>query len=107
MKLQFMRFMRKPYVYASFVSLLLLALTSPYYFSHQRAPNVRSTKELVVITHNAAGTYYVDGKGEYAGLEYDLVNLFLKDLGDDYRIRFIVADKVSDIVPRLEKGKLI
>ena len=105
MKLQFMRFTRKPYVYAWIASLLLLALASLYYFSHQRAPNVRSSKELVVITHNAAGTYYVDGKGEYAGLEYDLVNLFLKDLGDDYSVRFIVADKVSDIVPRLQKGE--
>ena len=79
MKLQFMRLMRKPYVYVLIASLLLLALAALYYFSHQRAPNVRKSKELVVVTHNAAGTYYVDGKGNYAGLEYDLANLFAKD----------------------------
>lgn len=105
LKLQFMRLTRKPYVYVLIGSLLLLALAALYYFSHQRAPNVRKSKELVVVTHNAAGTYYVDGKGNYAGLEYDLANLFAKDLGEGYRVRFIVADKVSDVVPMLKKGK--
>ena len=100
-----MRFARKPVVYGLIACLLMAITAALYYFSHLRAPNVQTSKELVVITHNAAGTYYVNGKGEYAGLEYDLVNLFLKDLGEDYRVRFIVADKVSDVVPRLRKGE--
>lgn len=105
LKLQFMRFARKPFVYVMIASILLLCLATLYYFSHQRTPNVRKTKELVVVTHNAAGTYYVDGKGKYAGLEYDLAMLFAKDLGEDYRVRFIVADKVSDVIPMLKNGK--
>jgi len=97
--------MRKPYAFALIASLVLASLVVFYYFSHQRAPDVRSAKELVVVTYNAAGTYYVDGKGNFAGLEYDLVNLFIKDLGDDYKVKFIVADKVSDVIPTLQKGK--
>ncbi len=100
-----MKFARKHYINALIVSLLLLGLPALYYFSHQRAPDVRKSKQLVVMTQNAAGIYYVDGKGNYAGLEYDLVNLFLKDLGDDYRVKFIVTDKVSDIVPTLQEGR--
>ena len=104
-KLQSMKFARKPFVYGLIASILIVSLAAFYYFTHHRAPNVQKSKELVVITHNAAGTYYVNGIGEYAGLEYDLVQLFLKDLGEDYHVKFIVADKVSDIVPRLQKGE--
>jgi membrane-bound lytic murein transglycosylase MltF len=75
--------MQKPYLYVLIASLMLLAFAALYYSSHQRAPNVRNSKELVVVTHNAAGTYYVDGKGNLAGLEYDLAMLFAKDLGED------------------------
>lgn len=105
LKLQFKRLTRKQYVYALIAGLLLASMVAFYYFSHQRAPNIRKSKELVVLTHNAAGTYYVDGKGNYAGLEYDLANLFAQELGEDYRLRFIVADKVSDVIPLLQKGK--
>jgi membrane-bound lytic murein transglycosylase F len=100
-----MRSIRKPYAFALIASLLIASLVTFYYFSYQRAPNVRSVKELVVVTYNAAGTYYVDGKGDLAGLEHDLVNLFVKDLGDDYKVKFIVANKVSDVIPTLQKDK--
>lgn len=105
LKLQFKRLTRKQYVYALIAGLLLASMVAFYYFSHQRAPNIRKSKELVVLTNNAAGTYYVDGKGNYAGLEYDLANLFAQELAEDYRLRFIVADKVSDVIPLLQKGK--
>lgn len=105
LKLQHMRLMRKPYTYALIVSLVLASLVAFYSFVHQRAPNLGVSKELIVITHNAAGTYYVDGKGNYAGLEYDLVNLFVNDLGNGYKVQFIAAEKVSDVVPALQKGK--
>jgi membrane-bound lytic murein transglycosylase F len=100
-----MRLMRKPYAFSLIASLLISSLVVFYYFSHQRAPDVLSAKELIVVTYNAAGTYYVDGKGKYAGLEYDLVNLFAKDLGEDYKVRFIAAENVSDVIPTLQKGK--
>jgi membrane-bound lytic murein transglycosylase F len=68
-------------------------------------PDVRQSKELVVVTHNGPNTYYVDGDGRYAGLEYDLLRLFAKDLGPDYKVSFLIVSNITQVLPTLLKGK--
>lgn len=63
------------------------------------------TKELVVLTRNAPTTYFVDGTNNYSGLEYDLAKLFAADLGMDYKVKFVVVDNVTEIIPALLKGR--
>jgi membrane-bound lytic murein transglycosylase F len=64
-------------------------------------PSVQESHELVVLTRNSPTTYYEDAYGNYAGLEYDLINLFAKDLG--VNVRFIVATEFNRIIPTLAK----
>ncbi|HEY8118306.1 MAG TPA: membrane-bound lytic murein transglycosylase MltF [Methylophilaceae bacterium] len=68
-------------------------------------PEPRKNKELVVVTHNGPNTYYVNGENEFAGLEYDLVKLFIKELGPDYSVKFLVVDNITQVIPALLKGK--
>jgi len=64
-------------------------------------PPVQENHELVVLTRNSPTTYYEDAYGNYAGLEYDLVNLFAQELG--VNVRFVVATEFSRIIPTLTK----
>lgn len=100
-----MKFLNNSKVIGIASVVLLACLLVFYRFSIQRVPDVQSSKELVVLTHNAPGSYYVGGNGEFAGLDYDLANLFLKDLGPEYKIKFITVDHVSEIIPKLKSGK--
>ncbi|WP_082889210.1 membrane-bound lytic murein transglycosylase MltF [Methylovorus sp. MM2] len=68
-------------------------------------PDAQLSKELIVVTHNGPNTYYVNGEGQYAGLEYDLVKLFVKELGPEYSVKFLIVDNISQVVPTLTKGK--
>lgn len=68
-------------------------------------PDVRQSKELVVVTHNGPNTYYVNGDNHFAGLEYDLARLFTKELGPDYKVSFLVVDNITQVIPALLKGK--
>lgn len=65
----------------------------------------RKNKEIVVVTHNGPNTYYVNGENEFAGLEYDLVKLFVKELGPDYSVKFLVVSNITQVIPTLLKGK--
>jgi membrane-bound lytic murein transglycosylase F len=68
-------------------------------------PPVQQGRELVVVTHNGPATYYVNGQKELAGLEYDLAKLFAAELGADIKLRIVVVDNISQIIPALLKGK--
>ena len=68
-------------------------------------PEPRKNKELVVVTHNGPNTYYVNGENEFAGLDYDLVKLFIKELGPDYSVKFLVVGNITQVIPALLKGK--
>ena len=68
-------------------------------------PDPRESKELVVVTHNGPNTYYVDGNNQFAGLEYDLAMKFARSLGDDYTVRFVVVDNITQVIPTLLQGK--
>ncbi|MDP2785314.1 MAG: membrane-bound lytic murein transglycosylase MltF [Sulfurimicrobium sp.] len=63
-------------------------------------PPAQQSGELVVITRNSPTTYYEDAEGKQAGLEYDLAELFAKDLG--VKVRFVVAKQFNEILPFLE-----
>jgi len=72
-------------------------------------PPVQQSRELVVVTHNGPVTYYVNGQNEFAGFEYDLAKLFARylsqELGQEVRLKVVVADNISQIIPTLLKGK--
>jgi membrane-bound lytic murein transglycosylase F len=91
---------------AGIAAVILLACTLVVYrLSIQRVPDAQTSKEVVVLTHNAPGSYYVGGDGEYTGLEYDLATLFVKELGPEYRIKFVNVNSISAIIPKLKSGK--
>jgi len=88
---------------------ILLCLIALLLFGCQKpAPQVASvqqSKELVVVTHNGPSTYYVNGQNEFAGLEYDLAKLFAQELGPDVKLKVIVVDNITQVIPTLLKGK--
>ncbi len=67
-----------------------------------RLDQVLQTNQLVVISRNAASTYYQDGE-DPAGLEFDLVNMFAERLGVE--VKFIVANDLEEIFTSLAEGK--
>jgi membrane-bound lytic murein transglycosylase F len=87
-----------------FIVLLALLLAG----CHKPAPqlaSVREGKELVVVTYNSPSTYYVNGQNEFAGLEYELSKQFAKELGPDIKLKIIVADNITQVIPMLLKGQ--
>ncbi len=81
---------------------LLLAACGP---AQKPLPTVQQSRELVVVTYNNPGTYYVNGNNDFAGLEYDLVRLFAKELGPDIKVKFLVVGGVEEVIPTLLKGR--
>lgn len=77
---------------------LLAACSSP---PVSRLDAVQQEGELRVITYVSATTYYDSPEGP-AGFEYDLAKEFANELGVGLRI--VVADRFSDVVPRLLAG---
>jgi membrane-bound lytic murein transglycosylase F len=59
--------------------------------------------ELVVITHQSATTFYQDGEGRHAGLEYDLISRFAAEAG--YQVRFIALPGFAEVLPALARGE--
>jgi membrane-bound lytic murein transglycosylase F len=104
MKLSKTDLMKKHHL-LSLVLFVLLSALFAYKLTHKALPNVQKTKTLLVITSNGLNTYYVKNEGEYAGFEYDLVNLFAKDLGPEYSVKIITADHLGDVIPKLTSGK--
>ena len=62
-------------------------------------------KEIVFVTHNGPVTYYMNGDNQFAGIEYDLATLFVKEYAPDYQIKFLLVNSISDVIPALLKGK--
>ncbi|GAB7562532.1 membrane-bound lytic murein transglycosylase MltF [Methylobacillus methanolivorans] len=65
----------------------------------------RQTKEIIVVTHNGPSTYYYSGNNQYAGLEHDLVRNFVRELGPEYSVKFLVVHNISQVIPALLKHK--
>lgn len=71
-----------------------------------RLPSIsKHKKEIVFVSHNGPTTYYLNSEGQPAGIEYDLATLFVKEYYPDYKIRFVLVNSISDVIPSLLKGK--
>ena len=70
-------------------------------------PTVEARKKNVItfVTLNSPNTYYVDGNREFAGLEYDLAKLFVKELGNDTQLKLIVANNINQVINVISKNK--
>jgi membrane-bound lytic murein transglycosylase F len=63
---------------------------------------VAKTGELVVLTRNSAATRYVDSQGRYAGLEFELVEMFAHEQG--YRVRYLDRQPFYQVLPDLSQN---
>jgi membrane-bound lytic murein transglycosylase F len=88
-----------------YIALTALLVLLAYNLLNKPLPSVQQSKTLIVITPNGPNTYYIKDEGEYAGFEYDLVNLFVKELGPEYSAKFVVTDHVGDVIPDLLNNK--
>lgn len=71
-----------------------------------RLPGInKNKKEIVFVTHNGPTTYYLNGEGNAAGIEYDLAAKFVKQYYPDHSVRFLIVNSISDVIPSLLKGK--
>ncbi len=68
-------------------------------------PSLRNPKEIVVVTYASPTTYYINADSHYAGMEYDLANLFTEKYATEYTIKFKVVNKLSDVLPALLSGE--
>lgn len=66
-----------------------------------RLENIKAKGELVVLTRNAATTYYESREG-FMGVEYEMAKAFADSIG--VKVRFILRDDVSDLFDALNKG---
>jgi membrane-bound lytic murein transglycosylase F len=63
---------------------------------------IKANDELIVVTRNAATTYY-EGPHGPTGMEYDLAAAFAEHLG--VRLRLEVPDNFQDILGMVERGE--
>ena len=95
--------------------LILAACNKP---ADTTAPNATTTptapaaknKVITFVTMNSPNTYYVNDNNEYAGLEYDLAKLFVKDLNNDPKfkdtqLKLIVENHIDQVLPDVLTGK--
>ncbi len=62
---------------------------------------IKDRGELIVVTRNAATTYYEGPRGA-TGLEYDLAELFAERLG--VKLKIVVPENFSDILTMVQNG---
>ena len=67
------------------ILILLPVVCDPGVVAQRPIPPLEQSGELVVLTRNSATTRYIDAQGGYAGLEYDLVEMFARELGVSVR----------------------
>jgi len=68
----------------------------------ERLEDIKEKGELVVLTRNAATTYYESREG-FMGVEYDMIKAFADSIG--VKVRFIVKEDIADIFDALAKGE--
>ena len=74
------------------------------------ATTAQKPKVITFVTMNSPNTYFVNDDNEYAGLEYDLAKLFVKDLNSDpqfkgAQLKLIVENHIDQILPAVLSGK--
>jgi membrane-bound lytic murein transglycosylase F len=85
------------------LALLLPVLCDPAFVQDRPVLPVSELGELTVLTRNTPTTRYVDMQGRYAGLEYDLVEMFARELG--VRVRYLDRQPLYQIAPALEHSQ--
>jgi len=65
----------------------------------------KNAKVLTFVTLNSPNTYYVDDNKQAAGLEYDLIQLFMKELGDKTQLKLKVANNINQVIPAVLNNK--
>jgi len=68
----------------------------------ERLEDIKAKGELVVLTRNAATTYYESREG-FMGVEYDMIKAFADSIG--VKARFIVKEDIADIFDAISDGK--
>ena len=66
-----------------------------------RLEKIKAKGELIVLTRNAATTYYKSREG-YMGVEYEMAKAFADSI--DVKARFILKDDVSDLFKAINMG---
>lgn len=66
-----------------------------------RLEKIKEKGELVVITRNAATTYYESREG-YMGVEYEIAKAFADSLGVE--VRFVTKEDISDLFKSVNEG---
>jgi len=67
-----------------------------------RLEQIKANGELIVVTRNAATTYYESSEG-YVGVEYEIARAFADSLG--VKTRFIVKEDISDLFSAVNEGE--
>ncbi len=69
----------------------------------------KNAKLLTFVTLNSPNTYYVDDNQQSAGLEYDLIQLFMQELNqqanDNTQLKLIVANNINQVIPAVLNKK--
>ncbi len=84
------------------IALLISLLTTTCSEPKTQLQRIQEKGKLVVITRNAATTYF-EGPNGPTGLEYDLASGFAEEIG--VKLEMVVAGNVSDVLSLLAEGK--
>jgi membrane-bound lytic murein transglycosylase F len=84
-----------------FLLLLLALICDPGFVAVRPVPPISAAGELVVLTQNSPTTRFIDADGRYAGLEYELVEMFAAEM--KLRVRYRDRLPQSQLLPALER----
>jgi len=82
----------------AFIILILVSFPK----NTERLEKIKADGELVILTRNAATTYYESREG-YSGIEYEMATAFAEHLG--VKAKFVIKDDVSALLESLRGGK--
>lgn len=68
-------------------------------------PDKAGGNVITFVTINSPNTYYVNEHDDYAGLEYELAQLFVQSLGPPFSLKFVVVDSFAKVIPALLNNK--
>lgn len=86
--------------FISFISIVLVLGSCSN--GADRLEQIKAKGELVVLTRNAATTYYESREG-HVGVEYDIAKAFADSLG--VKVRFVLKDNVSDLFKAVNEAE--
>ncbi|MES9958565.1 MAG: membrane-bound lytic murein transglycosylase MltF [Sedimenticola sp.] len=85
-----------------FLALIIAALLAGCSIPEPLVERIKDEGTLLVITRNSPTTYY-EGPQGYKGFEYELVEMFAKELG--VKVKYIIPDSFADILPMITSGE--